>query len=1802
MKKLRRLWSALMLCALFVPAVLAQPEQGKVYNLKNVAKGTSLFMPSMISLGTTTTNESTRNQQWYVETIEGEKFTLRNLQTGRYVQGHNESSQRWTPASAPVELEYVATDNGYAIRQSGHTGHYAYLHADGSGNPVSWEYTGNNNSLWSFNEVAYDAATLESLLEGLQGIAQIEGNQSIYQEALNNLFADKACTELKKVYASESELLADVNYQNLTPTLQQMVRKVYSGDWAESNADANKSSWNREYAKKYRVQLYEPYNEPEGAAKALGINAHTNANNPTGIFVNAGEVAYVMVEGAIEDGAELYVVSTIGHNQVGGYADGVALHEGLNIIPAASDGSNLYINYVVHAFDTSDGKRGVKAVSRKLSDYEPLKIHIAGGYINGYWNRMGDKLWGVGDDADDWTYIAERATQHDVLILGKYMTLQFPLLSENAEGHPGMKDVYEQFDISASVAEWDAMMLWQRFVMGLSSAEELANSNFVSPYSGKKVFAHSGVDFSEYYNVHGLALSIKAGSNPHGAWAYSGYPCNSLINYNGDIITNAGAHWTAIHEIGHQHQSLLTLNGLTEVTNNLFANVALWCFGKSTSRYNGTDGALSNVLAAFNAEDGDFYTNNIWALTHMYYKLFLYYHVLGHNTEFYPRLFELLRQTPMNRQYEQTGTEGLLRFYELCCQAAGEDLTEFFRAYGVLTVMTDRLVGDYSNSVYNSSQADIDAAIERVKSKGYDENVAVLFINDGTGESILSHKGGTLELYAETRVCAEVGSYASFAANTKGNYTYALAGTTVTMKGEGGIGFAIYNDDHELIAFSDNKTFEVSSKVAELLAMGKVKVVSVSADNSESVAADEMEVADIEAKRALLASVLDIAKTSVIDLTDKTGVTKPGFYNASAIAAFTTAYNNAQTAYDAQDAAAYAAVYSALSEEILKLQNATGVTVPLLAGSTYVFTNKKYPEISMDANGGGNVRSEATDGSADQQWTLEPATGEDLFYIKSVGTGKYLGVLNKSAAIQATAEKSGAKAYKAFDLKNGLWAFQCQEEDDIANRSLHTDGGHAVVGWSHAASENDGSWWYLSATDVVADELPRFELQNLVAQTEALIADVATIQFVTEQQALTADDYRSNAECKNSSYGDQFTSYKVLCDNDPATFFHSDYSDQAPNEDHYIRMDLDEGIGVHDFIVNYTTRKDGHVVAPTKLTIEGSNDDASWIVLKDVTEGLPTGANQQATIDVSGDGTAYRYIRMRVYENNTGQKANEHYYFIVSELGISVKNLAANLNPAYASISSDLVLAVNEQVEAAKDVLATATTADELKAAVAALTAQYKALLAAKQAVETAELEAKKDELASLLGETQDLFDLCGAVTPVSATLNGALALQTTAPAEGFYLSTNADQNVVGNTNDGGGIAALLDGNTGTYMHTQWDGTSVGEDHYVQVALNDEMPLEAFTFTYATRMGQNATSTSPAPTKIELQGSKNGTDYVLMNTYTSSDAVNPLPSYTELGISWTSETIDNAEGYKYFRFVVKESDGPGSEKYNDRYFFAMSEFGFTADGHDAYTDIQYNEGFGGLTDAEMIAADQALAEAEQVSELATSAAQVEAAIVKLQRLYDKLFAATHFTLNMSQYEYAGLYLPYAATIPAEATAYIITDASADGVATLQAVEGNVLPANTAVIVNAPEGEYAFDYTSETATADVSANMLEGSLQTTLLPITDGYKYYIFGQKDGIVGLYLAQKYDAEGNAVAADAHGTQFKVSANKVYLPYQVQNLNTPLSFVFKKADATGICNDIKVGADAQAIYNIYGQRITKVVNSGIYIVNGQKRFIQVK
>ena len=147
---------------------------------------------------------------------------------------------------------------------------------------------------------------------------------------------------------------------------------------------------------------------------------------------------------------------------------------------------------------------------------------------------------------------------------------------------------------------------------------------------------------------------------------------------------------------------------------------------------------------------------------HLYYKLWLYYHLAGKNNKFYPRLFELLRQDPMNITVDQDGAQSLLHFYKMCCKAAGEDLTEFFRAHCFFTPLKQRHVADYTSSDYTMTQEQVDAAIAEVKSWNFPLNRNIIFINDCAGKPVYSHDGKTQRHIYNGKPNADMGMYTDF--------------------------------------------------------------------------------------------------------------------------------------------------------------------------------------------------------------------------------------------------------------------------------------------------------------------------------------------------------------------------------------------------------------------------------------------------------------------------------------------------------------------------------------------------------------------------------------------------------------------------------------------------------------------------------------------------------------------------------------------------------------------------------------------------------------------------------------------------------------------------------------------------------------------------------------------------------------------------------------------------------------------------------------------------------------------------------
>lgn len=183
-------------------------------------------------------------------------------------------------------------------------------------------------------------------------------------------------------------------------------------------------------------------------------------------------------------------------------------------------------------------------------------------------------------------------------------------------------------------------------------------------------------------------------------------------------------------------------------------------------------------------------------------------------------------------------------------------------------------------------------------------------------------------------------------------------------------------------------------------------------------------------------------------------------------------------------------------------------------------------------------------------------------------------------------------------------------------------------------------------------------------------------------------------------------------------------------------------------------------------------------------------------------------------------------------------------------------------------------------------------------------------------------------------------------------------------------------------------------------------------------------------------------------------------------------------------------------------------------------------------------------------------------------------------LNVTSAGWATLYLGYNVEIHEDVTCYVVSEVGEESVQ-LTEVTG-VLPANTAVIVKADEGEYEFKVTDVTATA---VSQMEGSVKNEYIK----EEAYVLGKVGNEVGLYKAEMM------------GGVFLNNANKAYLPVSalptsVQNAKA-LKFNF---DTTGV-EDVKVETEGKkVIYDLSGRRVNEMAQPGIYIVNGKKVMVK--
>ncbi|MDE7442397.1 MAG: M60 family metallopeptidase [Muribaculaceae bacterium] len=1094
---------------------------GKAYRLTNYNYGEAMATNNNALVAKTPDSESL-DQVWLVENNpSGQGYLLRNYQSGKLATSSLAESAAWSmkdeylPDQKTNVFYFNKRNNGFGIvafdsydaETDGRN--YTYAHENNLKQVVGWTIN-SNPSIWLFNlEESISASDIEAQRQTWDCF-----KKNTVDNALAAIFADAACTELTPAYAAMNPEAYDTdpNVLALPEALRPMVKKVRTGDWSEVDP-YNGNEWDSVHAKKFRVMLAEPFSESGGSSSLAGVQAHGDVNNPTGIVTDNGTVLYIMLDEEPAAGCEFRIAGRTGEGTplatLNNTSDGVLLHKGLNVLQCDKDLADMIIYYTVR---TNNRQRAV-------TDYKPIKVHFEGGSLNGYFNYEGDELY-TPDTNEDWLYYRERARHAMFTLLSKYNTL-YMHFHDLEDGTRCLKSLCSpeeyangKFDLRATMKTWDQLYIAESLIMGwlpkeVIEAEKEAGRDYYDPLEGDPV---APSDFPKYLNNRHLGISLRECGFMNATWWRTAYNPGTISSIIREIPT--GDFWGPAHEMGHLNQGPMNMAGCTEESNNVFSNVALFSRGQHTSRAD-----YPYVQRERFNRGENFHQHSTWGTTRMWFQLWLYYHYVGHDKRFYPRLYELLRRNPLRRTVAP-GHEGeenpmlakddLLHFAKMVCTAAGEDLTEFFEAWGFLVVQNPYYIGDYTSYTSYLSAEDIKEWREEIaalaKANNWKKNNAIIFIDDRVGSERQSYE-------FDKNKCGSMGGLKDFVegAPVVGEYSFTISGTKIEITGAtGGVGFIIHDDEGKLIGFANDPVFEVNEEAAAKIKEGKCTVEVICPDNTSVVVVDAVHNGTLEQKLEALDGLLEESR-KVLARSDSRGL-NPGYIQPHFVAGLQTMYDDVKKMREDNQVTAdnNVALYDSLYEQYMAVRGITATeenTIQVRDRGVYVFTsNIKFPGLGIRANDAGTqleqVPAEDVDMTDEaQQWVFEATDEEGYYYIRNVKYNKYICKAPADKAI-VTLSDTPVKQYVKFRELGGLSISPEGSDHD----SLHADDYNRLTRWDSSAI---ASRWGLTMLDNWEEKAVVSELEHWIAMAQKLLEEIAVENTMTRSSSwIVKEDYQ----------------------------------------------------------------------------------------------------------------------------------------------------------------------------------------------------------------------------------------------------------------------------------------------------------------------------------------------------------------------------------------------------------------------------------------------------------------------------------------------------------------------------------------------------------------------------------------------------------------------------------------------------------------------------------------------------------------------
>lgn len=418
------------------------------------------------------------------------------------------------------------------------------------------------------------------------------------------------------------------------------------------------------YETEFRVQEYPAYYNTDLQNKEHKALPWGMLDNQTGIYVQDGEEIIVFTGDLHGEQIGIYVVDWEQDYTVIPLLKKIDIIPGINRLVMPNKGL-LYIAYHV---DEDPATR------------QPVKIHIASGKVNGYFDCSRHTN-------ADWKRLLANAGHRFFDVKGKYVNLAFETSAFRQycpEEGLSLTQVYDS--IGAMEHRLSGLFKYNRMI---------PNRLLCHVHYGKLYF------YATQYRTAYIDWEQKLVCNPEALKLDS---------------------WGVAHELGHVHQNWdINWSGMGEVTNNIFSLQVQTSFGvKSRLLQEGYYQSAQDTLVA--RKQPFSVVNAVFEQVVQFWQLQLYFTKVLNQPDFYADIHEAMRNE------ESLSTDGLkqLNFAFLACKMGKKDLSDFFTYWGFFREVPVSGMGEFY-----LTREQIDQTRRDIAALGYSKpSLAIQYLTD----------------------------------------------------------------------------------------------------------------------------------------------------------------------------------------------------------------------------------------------------------------------------------------------------------------------------------------------------------------------------------------------------------------------------------------------------------------------------------------------------------------------------------------------------------------------------------------------------------------------------------------------------------------------------------------------------------------------------------------------------------------------------------------------------------------------------------------------------------------------------------------------------------------------------------------------------------------------------------------------------------------------------------------------------------------------------------------------------------------